>query len=320
MPTHNIPSDHISAPSKSFARRMPAPVLVATSAVAAQSGAAIATKLFDEVGPSGTVTVRLVFAALALLAVVRPRRVDVRRLADRRDLLVVVAFGLALAGMSFSFYEALARIPLGVAVTVEFVGPLALSVATSRQWTDLLWALLAGGGVFLLASGNLLGTLHRVDVAGVGLALLAGVFWAAYILANREAGTRFPGTSGLAAAMAVAAVVMLPFGIVHAGTRLLRPAVLAVGLGVGVLSSAIPYSFDVIALRKVTPRAFGILVSMAPAIAALVGLAILDQHLSAVEVLALVLVVAANVGSSWFGARRGAALEPASGTEPPLLG
>jgi inner membrane transporter RhtA len=310
----------ISVRSKSLARRMPAPALVATSAVSTQCGAAIATKLFSDVGPSGTATLRLVFAAVTLLAVVRPRRADVRRLAVRRNLLVMVAFGLALAGMNFSFYEALARVPLGVAVTLEFVGPLALAVATSRKWTDALWALLAGTGVFLLASGNLLGTLHRLDVAGVGLSLLAGGFWAGYILTNREAGRRFPGTSGLAGAMAVAAIAVMPFGIVHAGARLLHPAYLAVGLCVAVLSSALPYSCDMAALRRVPPRTFGILLSVAPAIAALTGLAVLDQRLSSAEVGALVLVVAANVGSSWFGARRAHAPDPGEDAEPPLSG
>lgn len=290
---------------------------MALSAVSSQSGAAIATTLFGEVGPAGAVTLRLVFATVALLVAVRPGRADLRRLADRRNLLTMVTFGLALAGMNFTFYEALDRVPLGVAVTLEFAGPLALSIAASRRWTDVLWALLAGAGVFLLAGGSLLGTLHRLNVAGVGFSLLAGAFWAAYILANKETGRRFPGSSGLAGAMAVAAVVVLPFGIVGAGARLVHPAVLGVGIGVAILSSALPYSCEMAALRRVTPRAFGILVSISPGVAALAGVVIIDQHLSGLEVVALVLVVTANVGTAWSGGR-GAALAPGKGPEPPV--
>lgn len=298
-------------------RRVPAPALVALSALSSQSGGAIATTLFAKVGPAGAVTLRLVFATVALLLAVRPGRADLRRLGDRRNLLTMVTFGLALAGMNFSFYEAIDRVPLGVAVTLEFSGPLALSIASSRRWADALWALLAGAGVVLLAGGSLLGTVHHLDVAGVGLALLAGGFWAAYILANKETGRRFPGTSGLAGAMAVAAVVILPFGIAGAGGRLLHPAVVGVGISVAVLSSALPYSCEMAALRRVTPRTFGILVSISPAVAALAGFAIVGQHLSALELVALVLVVAANAGNAWSGGRR-AALAPGHGPEPPM--
>ncbi len=298
-------------------RRVPAPALVALSALSSQSGGAIATTLFAKVGPAGAVTLRLVFATVALLLAVRPGRADLRRLGDRQNLLTMVTFGLALAGMNFSFYEAIDRVPLGVAVTLEFSGPLALSIASSRRWADALWALLAGAGVVLLAGGSLLGTFHHLDVAGVGLALLAGGFWAAYILANKETGRRFPGTSGLAGAMAVAAVVILPFGIASAGGRLLHPAVIGVGISVAVLSSALPYSCEMAALRRVTPRTFGILVSISPAVAALAGFAIVGQHLSVLELVALVLVVAANAGNAWSGGRR-AALAPGHGPEPPM--
>lgn len=294
--------------------RVPAPALVAVSSVSSQTGAAIATRLFSQVGPTGALTLRIVFAAVALWLAVRPRRSTLRLLGGRDDLLVVAAFGLALAGMNLSFYEAIARVPLGVAVTVEFVGPLTLAVVASRHWSHVVWALLAALGVFLLAGGDLFGSVHRLDLTGVCLALLAGAFWAAYILLNAESGKRFPGTFGLAAAMAVGAVVIAPLGIAGAGARLLRPDVLAVGLAVAVLSSAAPYSCEVAALRRVSPRAFGILLSMAPAIAALAGFAILGQHLSPSELAALFLVMAANVGSSWFSARRDqrlAALGPA---------
>ena len=294
----------ISARSRASSVRPPAAALVATSAVSTQLGAALATRLFAQVGPLGTLTLRLVFAAAALLVVVRPPVGEIRRTATRRDLALMAVFGLTLAGMNFSFYEAIARVPLGVAVTVEFVGPLTLSIVTSRRSADVLWALLAGVGVFLLASGDLLGTVHGLDMTGVGLALLAGACWAGYIVANKQTGQRFAGTSGLAGAMTIAAAVVAPLGFATAGTRLLRPEVLAVGLAVAVLSSAGPYSLEMAALRRVTPRAFGVLVSMAPAIAALVGLAVLGQRLSGTEVVALALVVAANVGNAASSGRR----------------
>lgn len=298
-------------------RRVPAPALVALSAVSTQCGSAIATKLFGQVGPAGAVTLRLVFATLALAVAVRPGRADLGRLADRRNAATMVAFGLALAGMNFCFYEAISRVPLGVAVTLEFAGPLALSVATSRRWADVLWALLAGAGVFLLAGGSVLGTARRLDGAGIGFALLAGAFWAVYIVANKETGRRFPGASGLAGAMAVAAVVVLPVGLVDAGARLFRPSILGIGLAVALLSSALPYTFEMAALRRVTPRAFGILVSISPAVAALAGFVIIGQHLSALELAALALVVAANAGNAWSSGRR-AALAPGDGPEPPV--
>jgi inner membrane transporter RhtA len=288
------------ARSRARALRPPATALVATSAMSTQFGAAIATRLFPEVGPAGTLTLRLVFAAVALVAVVRPRPRSLLR-ARRADLAVVLGFGLVLAGMNLSFYEAIDRVPLGVAVTLEFAGPLTLSVVTSRRWVHVVWALLAGAGVFLLAGGDLLGAAH-LDAAGVGFALLAGALWAFYILLNKQTGARFDGTSGLAWAMIVAAVIVSPLGAVDAGVRLFRPEILGAGLGVAVLSSALPYSCEMAALRRVTPRAFGILLSMAPALAALAGLVVLGQRLGVAEVAALVLVVAANVGSSWTGA------------------
>lgn len=305
----------IPSPRQPNARfRAPAAALVAMSGISGQCGSALATKLFPAVGTSGTLTLRLVFAtaalgALALLSRPRdrpPRDWALRSLlrpARRRDLAVVVGFGLALAGMNLSFYEAIARIPLGVAVTVEFIGPLTIAAVGSRRWTDGLWALLAAAGVLLLASGSLLGVTHHLDPTGVGFAALAGSLWAAYILLNKETGRRFPGTTGLAGAMAVGAAVIAPVGALHAGAALLRPWVLGVGAAVALLSSAIPYRCELAALRRATPRAFGILLSIAPALAALAGFVILGQRLSVLELGALVLVVAANVGSSWLGTR-----------------
>jgi len=292
-----------TARAKITSIRPPAALLVAGSAVSVQFGAALATQLFRRVGPAGAVTLRLVFAAVALLAVNRPTARRLRAIPHRwQDLAVAASFGLVLGAMNLSFYEAIARVPLGVAVTVEFVGPLAVTIGGSRRRADVLWAVLAGAGVFLLAGGGLLGG-HRLDLAGIGFAAIAGSCWGGYILLNAATGRRFGGTSGLAIAMAVATCAVLPFGIVQAGTRLLGPLALGIGLVVALLSSVIPYSFEIVALRRVTPRAFGILLSMDPALAAIAGLVVLGQHLGGSEILALVLVVIANAGSAYFDAR-----------------
>jgi inner membrane transporter RhtA len=284
--------------------RTPAAALVAGGAVSVQFGAAIATHLFHRVGPAGAVTVRLVFAALALAVISRWRAGQLSRLRGRRrDLPVAIGFGIVLAGMNLAFYEAIARVPLGVAVTIEFIGPLAVTIGGSRRRSDFLWAVLAGAGVFLLAGGDLVGAVHHLNLVGIAMAVVAGGCWAGYIVLNAETGRRFEGTTGLAIAMTVGALGVLPIGIATAGSHLLEGEVLWLGLVVAILSSAIPYSFELIALRRVTARAFGILLSMDPAIAALAGLAVLGQHLSFVEVIALILVVAANAGSSWFDSR-----------------
>lgn len=260
-----------------------------------QSGAAEATRLFSRVGPAGAVTLRLVFAAVVLMAVVRPRLRGRRR----TDVAVVAGFGVVLGAMNLSFYEAISRIPLGVAVTIEFVGPLAVAVAGSRRRADLGWAVLAAVGVALLAAAP---TGH-LDRAGILLALAAGGCWAGYIILNRETGRRSEGLDGLALAMVVAAVVVAPLGVASAGGALLRPTTAAAGLGVAVASSALPYALELVALRSVTPRAFGILLSLDPAVAALAGLLILGQHLGAREMVAIAAVVAANVGSNLSGRR-----------------
>jgi inner membrane transporter RhtA len=270
---------------------------VAAGALSVQFGAALATKLFGRVGPTGAVTLRLVVAALVLgiVVVARPGR---RALpACRSDLGVAALFGLILAAMNLSFYESIARIPLGVAVTLEFWGPLALSLASSRRWLDGLWALAAAAGVVLLASR---GGRH-LDPAGIGLALLAGLFWIGYILLSRAAGRRFGGLDGLAFAMAFGAVAILPFGLASHAGRLVRGDVLLVGAIVAVLSSALPYSLELVALRRVSPRAFGVMLSLDPAVATAAGVVVLGQGLTMVEWIALALVVGANAGNSLVG-------------------
>ncbi len=259
------------------------------SAVSVQVGAAVATTLFDEVGPQGTVLLRTGFAALLLLAIWRPA-IPRRATGPLRD---AALLGLALAGMNLSFYAALDRIPLGIAVTFEFAGPFAIAIAGSHRRRDLLWVALAAGGIGLLSPG-----VHgSLDGLGVAFALLAGAFWASYIVLAARVGRRFSGGRGLALAMAVAAIVLVPVGVVGGGGDLWRPEVLGVGLAVAVLSSAIPYSLELEALRRLRQGTFGVLMSLEPAVAALVGLVVLGQDLSATEVAAIALVVVASAGA-----------------------
>lgn len=295
--------------------RAPAISLVATGAVSVQFGAAFATRLFSHVGPAGAVMLRLVVAALVLLGVRAGRsagRSPVRA-ASSSDRLVVVAFGLVLAGMNLSFYEAIARIPLGVAVTIEFSGPLCVALVASRRVSDGLWAAGAGAGVALLASGSG----HRLDAGGLLFALLAGALWAAYIFLSKETGARFDSLEGLTWAMVVGAVATLPSGLVAGGTRLLHPGVLGLGIAVGIMSSVVPYSLELTALRRVTRRAFGVMMSLDPAVATAAGFIVLGQHLTLQEWLALGLVVGANLGNSLTGRASGlgaGAVDPQAGT------
>lgn len=271
-------------------RAVPPPALVLLGIVSVQVGAAVAKQLFASVGPAGVVTLRLVFSAAVLLAVWPPLR---RRRLDARTLWLVVAYGVVLSVMNLAFYQALARIPLGVAVTIEFLGPLAVALAGSRRRVDVLWAVLAGGGVYLLADGG-----SRLTLAGVLFAVLAAVCWAAYILLTAAVGQRTTGGSALALASVVGAAVVTPFGIAEAGTSLLEPHVLLIGLAVAMASSAIPYSLELEALRRMPPRVFGVLMSLEPAVAALVGLAVLGELLAPAQWLGICAVVGASAGAA----------------------
>ena len=269
--------------------------LVLLAVCSMQVGAAVAKGLFESVGPSGAVFHRVGFAAVLLLAVSRPSL----RGHERGALGEAAAFGLALAMMNLAFYGALDRIPLGLAVTLEFVGPLGVAVAGSRRPLDLLWAALAAGGILLLAplpGGGL-------DPAGVALALLAGACWAGYIVMGARVGRLFPGGAGLALALGFGALVLAPLGVLSGGAELLHWRVLLAGLGVALLSSAIPFTLEYEALRRLPTRAFGVLMSTEPAAAALVGLLFLGERLSWRGLLAVALVTAAAVGVSRYGAR-----------------
>lgn len=267
-----------------------------------QLGAATAKGLFDELGPSGTVFLRVGFAALVLLLIWRPRITGY----TRRQYLVAVVFGLALTGMNFSLYQAIDRIPLGIAVTLEFVGPLGVSVVGSRRFLDLLWAALAASGILLLAPLGVLGEVN-LDPLGVGLALLAGGFWAAYILLSARTGSIFPGGTGLVIAMCIGTVVLAPIGISGGGLALLDPWLLLTGFGVAMLSSAVPYSLELEALRKIPAHVFGVLMSLEPAVAALIGFLVLGERLGVRSVAAILLVTLAAAGASRFGEQKSGA-------------
>jgi len=266
--------------------------------ISVQLGAAVAKSLFDSLGPGGTVFLRIAFAALVLFLLVRPKLGG----HDRAGYLVAGLFGLTLAGMNFSIYLAFDRIPLGVAVTLEFVGPLGVAVAGSRRLLDLLWVVLAAAGILLLAPLSVLGGMD-LDPVGVAFALLAGCLWASYILLSARTGSAFPGGTGLVIALCVGTFVLLPFGITGAGHALLDPKLLLAGFGVAMLSTAIPFSLDLEALRKIPARIFGVLMSLEPAVAALAGLVVLGERLEVRAVVAIVFVTVAAAGASLFARR-----------------
>lgn len=263
--------------------------LVVVGLVCQEAGAALATRLFPQAGPLGVVMLRLVFSALLLLLIARPSL----RGRSREGWLAVLGFGLVLAVMNGLFYLALERLPLGVTVTIEVLGPLTLSIVASRRASAWLWAALALLGVAALAGGGW----ERLDPVGVLYALGAAASWAFYILASAKVGREFPKLDGLALAMAVGALLALPFGIADAGPALLDPALIGLGAAVAVLSSTIPYALELVALRRLEASAFAILMSLGPATAALAGWVLLGQHLSWLELVGIGLVIAASMGA-----------------------
>jgi inner membrane transporter RhtA len=270
--------------------RAPSGVLVVGAIVSIQSGAALAVTLFNRLGPGGTALLRLLSATIVLLAVWRPRPGRY----SRRQLGLAAVFGLVLGGMNLSLYEAIHRIPLGIGVTIEFIGPLGVAIGGSRRRLDLVWAALAVAGILALTHG---GT-HGLNFAGVALAALAGCLWAAYILLNARLGRAFETGTGLALSMCVSTLLVAPFGIADGGTHLLQPRLIVLGAAVGMVSSAIPYSLEVEALRRIAPAVFGVLMSLEPAVAALAGLIVLGQGLAGRAVAGIALVVAASIGAS----------------------
>ena len=274
---------------------MPPTGLVLLAIGSVQLGSAIAKHLFHALGPGGAVFLRIGFGALVLLILWRPRF----RGYARADYAVAILFGLTVAAMNFSFYSALDRIPLGIAVTLEFVGPLGVAVAGSRRVLDGVWVLLAAVGIVLLAPWGGI----KLNTLGVMLALLAGSFWAAYIFLSARVGRVFIGGTGLALAMVVGGLVSTPIGVLSAGTSLLRPQLLLVGACVALLSAVIPYSFELEALRRLPTKVFGVLMSLEPAVAAILGFIVLGEVLALRAVIAIVLVTVAAAGASRYGVR-----------------
>jgi len=263
--------------------------LVLVGILSVQFGAGVAKSLFDEVDPTVLVWLRLVTSAVVLVAVARPAL----RRRTSRDWLVVAGFGASLGVMNWAIYQSFARIPLGIAVTVEFVGPLTLAIVGSRRPRDLLWVALAAVGVGLLGLER-----GHITLPGVLFALLAGAAWAAYILLSAQTGRRWPGLDGLAVASVVATLLLTPL-VLHVGTsRLGDGRIVALGAAVGILSSVIPYSCELVALRTLRPAVFSILMSLEPAAAALAGIVVLGEFLAPVQWLAMACVVVASVGAT----------------------
>jgi len=269
---------------------IPAIPAVLLAVVSVQGGAAIAKGLFPVLGATSTVGLRVILSALMLLAVFRPRMARFTAAQWR----AVIPYGLVLGVMNLVFYQAIARIPLGLAVTLEFIGPLGVAVAGSRRALDVVWVVLAGAGIALIAPWGGGG----VDPLGVVLALAAGACWAAYILLGGHVSRLVPGGAAVAVGMAIAAVAVLPVAVASGGLGRLTPRLLAAGVGVALLSSAVPYTLEMIALKALPSRIFGILMSLEPAVAALAGLVFLGEMLTGTQWLAVVLVIAASAGAA----------------------
>ncbi|MBO0833275.1 MAG: EamA family transporter [Actinobacteria bacterium] len=295
-------------------------MLVLAGIVSVQLGAGLAGRLFADLGPAGVTGLRLWWSALIVAVAGGPAAVRAVRavISDRawRDLTVAIGFGVVLGMMNFSIYQSFARIPLGVAVTIEFLGPLGVAVASSRRPLDAVWVVLAAAGVLLLTQGGAgqagSGSAGRTgsvatagpafglstEAAGIGFALVAAACWAGYILLSRSTGRRFTGSSGLVIAMVVAAALVTGPAIASTGPALGHPSLVAEGLAIGLLSSVIPYRLELEALRRVPARIFGIWMSLEPAVAALIGLVLLGEALLVRQWLAVVLVVIASAGAA----------------------
>ena len=260
--------------------------------ISIQTGASFAKNLFPIAGAAGTTTLRLFFASLILWAIWRPWRFTFKR-SDLKNLCI---YGMALGSMNLAFYFSLQRIPLGLAVSLEFIGPLTLAILTSRKKIDFFWATLAGLGIFMVMPKTEL--THAINPVGILFALIAGMFWAFYILFGQKAGKDLH--SGIAATMGMtfAALVVLPFGLMIDGPKLLNVSILPMGLFVAILSSAIPYSLEMYSLKKIPTKTFGILMSLEPAIASLVGLICLGEQLTVIQWFAIFCVMAASLGST----------------------
>lgn len=290
-----------ATPVKRRALPGPAILLVLGSCSSLQAGAALAMRLFPVLGASGATLLRVGLAAIVLLAVTRPRVRGWRR----RQWQAVLLYGVSIAGTNAFFYAALARLPLGTAVTIQFLGPLTLSAALSRRMRDLGWVLLAVTGVAILGLTASHGTTaggsgghDPLSLAGVAFALASGAFWATYIITGARVSAAVPGRGGLAVAMSAGALVLLPFGALDAARIVQSPHLIPVAFSMAMLASVVPYSLELAAMRRAPKRVFGILLSLEPAVATMAGWLLLGQHASAVALAAVVIVVAASTGSA----------------------
>ena len=288
-----------ATPMKRRALPGPAILLVLGSCSSLQAGAALAMRLFPVLGASGATLLRVGLAAIVLLAVTRPRVRGWRR----RQWQAVLLYGVSIAGTNAFFYAALARLPLGTAVTIQFLGPLTLSAALSRRMRDLGWVLLAVTGVAILGLTASHGTTAGgssgpLSLAGVAFALASGAFWATYIITGARVSAAVPGRGGLAVAMSAGALVLLPFGALDAARIVQSPHLIPVAFGMAMLASVVPYSLELAAMRRAPKRVFGILLSLEPAVATMAGWLLLGQQASAVALAAVVIVVAASMGSA----------------------
>lgn len=276
--------------SRLIASVFPIAVLIVSMA-SIQIGASLAKSLFPVIGAQGVTTMRLIFAAIILLAVLRPWRVSLRG----KPLKPLLIYGLNLGLMNLTFYMALQTIPLGVAVALEFTGPLAVALFYSRKPLDFLWIALAVIGLGLLLPIADFG--QGIDPMGAALALGAGVCWGLYIIFGQRAGNDL-GTQGAALGISIAAVCLAPVGFIHAGTALLDVSLFPALLGVAVLSSALPYTLEMLALTRLPARTFGTLMSIEPAFGALSGLVFLGEQLTSYQWLAIGAIIVASVGTT----------------------
>ncbi|WP_316811618.1 EamA family transporter [Pedobacter heparinus] len=276
--------------------KIPALPAVLLAIISVQGGAAIAKGLFPLLGAAGTASVRIGFSALILLAVYRP---DLKQL-SRQQWKAVIAYGMSLGAMNIIFYLAIARIPLGLGVTLEFIGPLLLAVSGSKRAIDFLWILLAAIGIAFISPWNEKGA----DLLGILLALLAGAFWAAYIVLGGRISKLMDGGQAVAIGMIFASIVVLPFGLAGGILQHFSPVMLLSGIALALLSSAIPFTLKINALRKIPARTFSILMSLEPAVAAICGLLFLKEMLSFYEWLAIALVVIASAGATLTKGKR----------------
>ncbi len=276
-----------------FSFQRPSPTaLVLLSILSVQFGSALAKSLFDDLGPWGVVSLRVSFSTLILFSLWRLRWNS----GIRQNFRLIVAFGIIFALMNSCFYAAIDRIPLGIAISLEFTGPLGLAILNSQRWLDGLWALLAGIGIVLLTplSGAV------IDGWGIILALVAGLFWALYIVFAAKVGQKLSGIEGLAWALAVSSILLLPLGIATAGSALLNPKLLLMGAGVALLSTTLPYSLEMVALRSLPIKVFGVMLSLEPMAGVLAGFLILGETLSARSLTACLLVSIAAAGAAKF--------------------